>query len=256
MDTNTPPVSNACSAGARLGGLGLLLVLLLLAPSVHAQISPDRPGMGEGTSVVAPKRLQLESGYGFVASDAATSHDFGQLLVRYGVSSWLEARAGVGSYVVHDAPVENGYSGTTLGGKVGLWQGERVNASALSTWGLPTGTGVYAESDAWQAVALAFDASVAGPVAVAASLGHTFAYGGESPAQTSFTATWGVEVNEAIGIGLGYAGFYEEGPNQNYLEGAATYLVNDDVQLDVNWAYRMGGDASEVHLGLGVARRF
>lgn len=239
-----------------VGVAGVLLVLLWAAPA-HAQLSPDRPGMGEGTSVTAPQRLQVEGGYGVATSEAGgTSHDLGQLLVRYGVASWLEVRGGVGSYVAHEAPRPNGYSGTTLGGKAALWRGQYVQLSALSTWGVPTGTGAYEGGDVWQAVALAFDAAVAGPISLSSSLGHTVSYGEGASGETMFTVTGGMGIGEAIGFGLGYAGFYSAGPGRNYVEAMITYLSGPNVQLDVSGAYQVDGYEDELQLGVGVAKRF
>lgn len=212
--------------------------------------------MGEGTPVMAPQRLQVEGGYGLVTSDAGvSSHDVGQLLVRYGVASWLELRGGVGSYVLREAPRQNGYSGTTLGGKVAVWRGQGARLSALSTWGLPTGTGAYEGDGAWQAVALAFDGAITGPVSLSSSLGHTVSYDGHL-GETMLTVTGGLDLSDAVSLGLGYAGFYSEGPGRNYLEAMVTYLASPDVQLDVNWAYQIDGYGDELQLGVGVARRF
>ena len=254
-DVPTDPSWGSLSRRIISGVLFALLAVALTAPA-DAQISPDRPGFGDGSTAMTAGRLQVESGYGYGTSGGAASHSVGQVLLRYGLTDWLEARGGVGSYVVNETPVQDGYSGTTLGAKAALLEGGPLSAGLIATTGLPTGTGAYDGGQAWQDLTLALSAPVAGPVAFASNVGHQFAYSGDSGGETTLTTTLLFSASETVGIGFGYAGFYASGLNRNYLEGGATLRTAPDTQLDVNWAYQVDDYANQVLLGLGISHRF
>jgi len=253
--------STVASLPAGWPRIALLAPLLLLfgtvpGPEAQAQISPDRPGFGDGSSSVAVGRVQAETGYGFGSRADRTNHSVGQLLLRYGLTDWLEARGGVGSYVLNDAPLEDGYSGTTLGAKAALLEGGSLSAGLIATTGLPTGTGAYDGGQAWQDLTLALGAPVAGPVTFASNVGHQFTYGEGLEGETTLTTTLLLSATERVGVGLGYAGFYTPTLNRNYLEGGFTYRTTRNTQLDVNWAYQVDGYADEILLGAGISHRF
>jgi hypothetical protein len=243
-----------------LAGTALLtsfaLLLVAWTPTAEAQISPDRPGFGDGSTAMSAGRLQVESGYGFGTSGDVSSHSVGQLLLRYGLTGRIEARGGVGSYVLNDTPLENGYNGTTLGAKAALLQGGPLTASLLATTGLPTGTGTYESDRVWQDLTLAWGAPVAGPLAFASNVGHQFTYADGLSGETTLTTTLLLSASDRVGIGFGYAGFFTEALNRNYLEGGLTYRTAPDTQLDVNWAYQIDGYADELLLGFGISHRF
>lgn len=201
-------------------------------------------------------RLQLETGYGFGSQGGQTTHNVGQLLLRYGLTGWLEARGGLGSYVINETPLGNGYSGTTLGVKAGLLQEGPVSMGLLATTGLPTGSGLYESDDVWQDVTLALGIPVTGPLSFASNVGHQFIYGQGLRGETTLTTTLLMSATSRIGIGFGYAGFYTETQNRNYLEGGFTFRTARNTQLDVNWAYQIDGFSDQLLLGLGLAHRF
>jgi hypothetical protein len=244
--TRTVPLTFSIAVG---------LFLFSFAPLAHAQISPDRPGFGDGSTSMNAARFQVESGYGLGLQSGTASHSLGQLLLRYGLTDWLEARAGLGSYVLNGAPQTSGYNGTTLGAKASLLRDGPVSVGLQATTGLPTGTGPFSATRVWQRATLAASTPVAGPLAFATNVAHTFTYGQSLSGETKLTTTLLLSASETVGIGLGYAGFYTPGANRNYLEGGATYRAAPNTQLDVNWAYQLDG-TNEVLLGLGVAQRF
>jgi hypothetical protein len=65
-------------------------------------------------------------------------------------------------------------------------------------------------------------------------------------------------INDRVGSFLEYFGFYRNGgvgPAHN-LNGGLTYLLTDNLQLDVNGGFGMNGRADDYFLGTGVAFRF
>lgn len=241
------------------------VLVLLLGASVplasSAQISADRPGFGDGTTTVAPGTFQAGLGYAF-NGNGINNHELGQLLLRYGVSDRIEVRGGVGSYVVVESPFDNGYSGTSVGTKVRLAQTDVWTLSGVGSVSLPTGTGVFDTRDdrARQEVKLAFDGALGETITLSVNGGASFFYSAgvqnERAVEWLFIPTLSFGVTESTGAYVGYAGFYNEFVNRNWVEGGITFLPNSDTQLDVNTGLRLDEASDGFFLGLGVARRF
>lgn len=245
------PLSRLASAALAL----LLAATLNLAPSASAQISADRPGFGDGTATVAPGTFQAGLGYA-VNGNGVTSHELGQLFLRYGVTDALELRGGVGSYEVTDG--ENGYNGTGVGAKLRLFQNETSALSGVATLGLPTGTGALDTVDdrARQTVKLAYDGALGDGLTLSVNGGASFFYTDDSAVEWLLIPTLSFGLTETTGAYVGYAGFYDDGLNANWVEGGVTLLATPDTQLDVNTGLRVDDNGDDFFLGLGVARRF
>ncbi len=246
------------------GSLTVLLTLLLSAglPSASsAQISADRPGFGDGTTTVAPGTFQAGLGYAF-NGNGSNSHELGQLFLRYGLSNRIEVRGGVGSYVVLESPRDNGYGGTSVGTKVRLTQTDLWALSGVASLGLPTGTGPFDTADdrARQEVKLAFDGALGKTITVSVNGGAGFFYSSgvqnDRAVEWLFIPTLSFGVTETTGAYVGYAGFYTDATNSNWVEGGVTFLPNSDTQFDVNTGLRLDEVSDAFFLGLGVARRF
>lgn len=240
--------------------LALLLSAALPAPS-SAQIAADRPGFGDGTTTVAPRTFQAGIGYAF-NGNGLNSHELGQLFLRYGISDRIEVRGGVGSYVVVESPFDNGYDGTSLGTKVRLAQTDLWALSGVASLGLPTESGFFDTRDdrARQNVKLAFDGALGEDITLSVNGGTSFFYSAgvqdDRAVEWLFIPTLSFSVTETTGAYVGYAGFYDDGPNANWVEGGLTYLYDADTQLDVNTGLRVDDNGDDFFLGLGVARRF
>lgn len=247
------PLSRLASAALAL----LLAATLSLAPSASAQISADRPGFGDGTATVAPGTFQAGLGYA-VNGNGVTSHELGQVFLRYGLTDALELRGGVGSYVAIESPFDNGYNGTGVGAKLRLFQNETSALSGVATLGLPTGTGAFDTVDdrARQTVKLAYDGALGEGLTLSVNGGASFFYTDDSAVEWLFIPTLSFGLTETTGAYVGYAGFYSDGLNANWVEGGLTLLANPDTQLDVNTGLRVDDNGDDVFVGLGVAHRF
>jgi hypothetical protein len=244
-----------------LARAALALVFGMTPLSSSAQISADRPSFGDGTATVRPGTFQAGLGYAF-NGNGLNSHDLGQLLLRYGVTDALEVRGGVNSYVVNESPVGNGYVGSGIGAKLNLLETETSALSGVATVSLPTGTGVYDTIDdrARQEVKLAFDGALGEGLTLSMNGGASFYYSAgvqdDRAVQWLFIPTLSVDVTDTVGAYVGYAGFYDEGSNENWVEGGLTFLSSLDTQFDVNTGLRVDENANDFFVGLGVAHRF
>jgi len=226
-----------------------------------AQISADRPGFGDGATTLDASTVQAGLGYAF-NGNGRNSHELGQLLLRYGLTGRVEVRGGVGSYVLNEAPLDDGYAGTSVGTKVRLLRRELWTLSGVATLGLPTGTGGFDSPDdrARQELKLAFDGALGDDITLSVNGGTRFFYAAgtqdDRAVEWLFIPTLSFSLTERTGAYVGYAGFYDDGPNANWVEGGVTYLYNTDTQLDINTGLRVDDNGDDFFLGIGVARRF
>jgi hypothetical protein len=242
-------------------GLSFALAILLSAgtPAVlHAQITSDRPGFADGAATVAPGTVQGELGYAFSEASGAAAHEFGQLLLRTGVTDRLELRGGLGSYIVNEG--ENGYDGASIGAKVTVLTTSTAALSAVTTTTIPVGTAPGADDRARQTVKLAFDAGLTDRLAVGVNSGASFYYSAgtreERAPEGLFLVALGGSLTSSVDAFVGYAGFYGKEDNRSWVEGGFTVLATPDTQLDVNGGVRVDGNVdSTFFLGLGIAQR-
>ena len=235
----------------------LLAMLVGLAPeATRAQFAPDRPGLGDGSSVVNPQTVQAEMGYALNDNDGFTQHELGQLLLRYGVNGFLELRGGINSYVFTDA--NDGYSGTSVGAKVRLWRSELAQLSGVATTDLPTGTGRFSARDdrARQELKLAFDGALGSGLTLSVNGGLRFFYTDNAQTEWLFIPTLSTSLSARTGFYVGYGGFYAENANANFVEAGLTYLTGPNTQVDVNTGFQVDEGSDAFFLGLGLAHRF
>ncbi|MFP4228075.1 MAG: transporter [Salinivenus sp.] len=233
--------------------------------ATHAQIAADRPGFGDGAAVVQPGTVQLGLGY---ALDRETGrapgesvHEFGQVLLRTGLTRTVEVRGGVGSFKATGDG--SGYEGASVGTKVRLLRTMSAMLSGVATTTLPVGTGEFAPNDrrARQEVKLAFDGMLGERLAFSANSGVSFAYDdgvrNDRDTEGLFIPTLAVGLSETTGAYVGYAGFYGKRDNRSWVEGGITFLPNPDTQFDVNTGLRVDGNVGTgFFVGLGLATRF
>lgn len=255
---NLTPRSTALFAAVLRAATGLLLAALVtfIAPdAAHGQLTPDRPGFSDGSSVVSPRTFQAEMGYA-LSANGGTAHELGQLLLRYGLNDAVELRGNINSLVFEDG--SDGYSGTGVGAKVRLWRSTLAQLSAVATTSLPTGTGSFDTADdrARQTLRLAFDGALGSGLSMTVNGGISFYYTDDAGTQWLFIPTLNTSLNAQTGLYVGYAGFYAESFDGHWVEGGLTYLVSPNTQLDVNGGLRLNEDANLVTLGLGLAHRF
>lgn len=239
----------------------LLLALLSVPAPTHAQLAADRPGFGDGALTVERGGFQTELGYAF-RGNGLNQHMLGQLLLRFGVTNAVEVRGGVGSYVVNASPVDNGYNGTAVGAKVSLFRNSVSALSGIATVGLPTGSGLYDTPDdrARQEVKLAFAGALGEGLLLSINAGSQFFYAGglqdDRAVEWLFIPSLTVSVSESVEAYVGYAGFYTDASNQNWVESGLTFFRRANTQFDVNSGLQVGSSGDAFFLGVGLVHRF
>jgi len=268
-----PPPPAPASASARV--LAVLLPVLLVTGalrSLAAQVGPlereerdpaetiasDRPGIGDGSWVLAPGVFQIEAGAARSEAGPSTLYRLGELLLRYGVGG-VELRAGLNSFTfLRNGVDDEGLEDLALGLKTRLGTSSdgvmRVSALVEST--LPTGSDAFTADEALLSVGLLADWTFEGGAGLSVNGGYT------SPFETLADETWSVSVTpsysfasvEGLGIYGGWAGTFPPGESVHVLEAGLTWLSGPDTQLDLNGGW--DPESGDFFAGVGIARRW
>lgn len=257
----------------RLSLVPVAVALALAAPAgSRAQgaadpLQTDRPDFTEGVATVTPGRFQLEGGYTFTRAGPDREHTIGELLVRLGVAPRLEARIGVNSYAVVDAPggVVEGLEDVSVGAKVRLVQpgsgapGGAPELSALASLTLPTGAEGIGADEAQPAVLLAASWALSERLALGTNLGYeNVAESGERVDQGFGSAALGVGLTGSLGAFLEWFAVFPEGAERealHFLDAGLTLGVGPDAQLDARAGVGLDAAGPSHFAGVGVAWR-
>ncbi len=251
----------------KLRAYGLIAAFLCSVASVQAQTPPltsDRPGIGIGAAVVLPETFQVEGGFAYDRAPLVNSYSFGQLLLRYGLNSRVELRAGLQSYRIEDHPrnVERkGFQDPTAGFKLALYESTGLlipSVVALFEVRLPLGDRVFQAASVQPTTTLALDWPLRPGFSFSAN-GTFTSYWVDSQRfdEGLMTATLNVTLSETLPSGayFGYAQLFVPGQNQHYLEGGLTLLLTPDIQFDVNGGVGLH-ERETYFIGAGLVRRF
>lgn len=247
----------------------LLLGLAFEPAPARAQTAPlvaDRPGFGDGASVVAPGTFQLECGYAFERDDGRTGHALGQLLGRVGINRWLEARPALNSFVVREGRRGDvsGLEDASLGLKARLVPGDgqplgRPQLAFVADASLPTGEDGIGSTEARFTAKLAADWALSSAASLTLNAGYgSFTADDVESGQALLIGTLNGTLADAdnLGVYAGYAGFFGRSDNQNYVEGGVTYLLNANTQIDANGGALVDDRTRRYFIGAGLAYRF
>lgn len=224
-----------------LSSLFIMLMLAAVYTPLMAQnnISPDRPGIGDGSYIVQPRVTYVETGVEYFAVDDLDQFSFGQIVFRHGLLPGIELRTLLNSFVVQSFPSTTftGVPDPGVGLKFKVYDkpGTGVRLSGLTTLSIPVGS-TDLTTDEWiPSAALLADYSLTDYATLSGNIGYTFE-AGPFPEVWKVTITPGYALPGDANIGIygGYAGFYSEGVNEHYIETGLTKHVKSFLQLDVN----------------------
>lgn len=226
----------------------------------------DRPDFTESAVTVTPGRWQLELGYTFARSGDEKRHSFGELLIRVGALSWLEARLGLNSFALVDLPEEDrdGLENLSLGAKARLFtpapDGSGLAPETALLFGMvfPTGSPEIGDDGTQPAAALALGWSLSEWLSLGSNVGWRYATGEERFHQFLASVSAGFAIDARVGGFAEYYGLYPGsagGSGTHFLDTGLTLLVGPNVQLD----WRIGIGLVEPHpnwfTGLGIGFR-
>lgn len=234
--------------------VALSLVWALAVPSSSAaqSITPDRPGIGSGATVLAPGLIHLETGASVAGGNGMRAYSIGELVVRIGAPG-MELEIFGNSFV--SSLGDRGVEDFGVGLKVPLLTdvGDRMNVSMQGVVTAPTGSDSFSTNEWVGGLNLLSDIALGGSAGLSVNAGYAKAGGGLGET-ISLVVTPGVSLTDVVGFYAGWAGFFADAGDVNYGEAGFTFLASDDLQLDVNGGWAL--DADDWFFGAGAAIRW
>lgn len=248
----------------------LLAVLAVTASPLAAQeqIVTDRPDFTESAVSVDPGRVQLETGLTHTEAGDVEATSFGEVLVRIGWTEALELRLGVNSYVDVDGAGggDSGFEDSTVGIKLELKRPAQDAAKAvpeialLLDTTLPTGNAGSSQSGLQPGLIFALGWTLSETLSLGVNFGGSYASAeGERFFEGSGSVALGIALSETWGAYVEYYGFVPEssgGDSTHFANTGLTYLLSDDLQLDLRVGGGLSGDDSDLFVGFGVGYRW
>jgi len=251
--------------------LGLFLASFCHAGADVPELITDRPDQTESSETVAPGYVQFEIGWTHSEDDEdmdVTSDAFPETLVRLGVARHLELRFGFDGYIWEDADSagrEEGFGDLQLGLKWKLWEESRwkPQTAILADTSVPSGEDPLSSERFDPSIRLACSHTLAETL----SLGYNLAglWTSEEDAASDRDTTASVAYSVVLGIALSeQAGAFvelfgqtptAEGKPANSLDAGITYLVADNLQLDVLAGVALSETADDWFIGTGLVWR-
>lgn len=247
-------------------------------------IETDRPDFTEASSTVPQGMVQLEMGYTFIYDDdevggvRANTHSGPETLLRVGLTELVELRL-FWNYL-WETTVEGGATTTndgaedfTVGTKVFLLEQEQAipEASVIFELSTPTGADAFSNRHVEFGLNLLYGWDLPEDFSLGASTGYstgtdvTAAVVAGAPEIEDRHSVFhqsvalGVPLAERLGgyveyFGLYYHGLAGSGP-EHYIDGGFTYLLTNDLQLDIRAGHGLSDDADDFFGGAGLSVR-
>ena len=251
------------SSNLKLSPLTLVLLCLNL-PIATAQplgsINTERPSFSSSPLALGKGLWQIESGYLYTSDNNSISQDestLPNLLLRFGFHEKLELQLSATGYTSQriDGVKTTGTQDTSLGVK---WQMNNTNSSVpLALFGslsLPTGSTEFSSDETTPSLGLFWNHS--------STLGW-FGAAILSYPDDSFTFDNAVglsfSLQENTGAYVEYLASYSDAASDDIahsLNTGVTWLLSDNLQLDINGSVGLNDTASDYAAGVGLSYRF
>ncbi|MBT8477617.1 MAG: transporter [Gemmatimonadetes bacterium] len=204
----------------------------------------DRPDFTESASTVAPGRFQFELGYTFSKAGDEERSDFGELLVRIGILSWLEGRLGLNSISLVRSPQvdQEGFQDLAIAFKAVLFRKPGGGSAAvpqvalLFGTDLPTGDSNFGANAVQPGAKLALDFSLTDRLNLGSNLGWAYLASGEERFHQGVgSVVLGYAISEPVTVYFEWYGLFPEnrgGGADHYLNGGLTWGLTANLQLD------------------------
>jgi len=242
--------------------LAIVLVQLGSATTLLAQdigpINTERPSFSSSPLALPRGYWQIEAGYDYartLGSNSAKEHTLPNTLLRHGFYPRFELQLNWSGYTwsKSSGSETNGVKDASLGVK---WQlsedGTRFEAAFFAGLSLPVGDSKLSSDDYDPELAIFWTYSGGLDWFGTAKLT-------ESGKQYKLQNAVGINFSLAGSTGafLEYEGSYPEGQGPTHeLNYGVTWLLSEDLQLDVNGSLGLNSRASDYGLGAGIAYRF
>ena len=237
-------------------------LVVLASAAAAADLVGDRPDFTESALAVAPGSLQLEAGGTLTTSDAVDAREVGEVLLRYGLRDGTELRVVLPSFVDLDAPDAPDRSGATngaLGLKHEVQQGDgaRPQVAVVGHVALPVGAEDVGAGDTAVDLVLAAEWALHPRVGFGLNVGGEVVFAADTESRQWFSGAFGIGVTDRLGLFVEGFSFTDElEAFTSYLDTGLTYLLHDDLQIDVRVGQGLDDVDDETFYGAGLVARF
>lgn len=223
-------------------------------------IITDRPDQAESPYTVGSGRFQIESGLLYERARGGDEFFATPTLLRFGTGPNTELR--LESDFITAAQGVTGLSDTSLGAKVNLVDEEWGAIALLGRVNLPSGTGPLAGNAVVPELALLTTFPLNDSMAIAVSLQGGVPEdeaGGGRYLQGFFATSLGFALTDELGMFVECFGSGPDGTNGPFelaMDGGFTYLLNEDLQIDLAVLKGMSGSGLDWGMTVGVSARY
>jgi len=255
--------------------LSFVLISVGSAAAEVPDLVTDRPDQTESSETVPPGYVQFEFGWTHAEDDEGadvTSDSFPETLIRVGVVENLEFRFGFSGYIWEDmdppggpSDSEHGAGDLEIGLKWRLWNemGLRPQTALLAGTSVPTGEAPFSSERFDPSIRLACSHTLTETLGLGYNLAGNWtteedARGDrDTKASLAYTIVLGIALSEQLGTFIEFFGEVptDEGNPANSLDGGFTYLIADNLQVDVLGGVGISEDAEDWFLGAGLVWR-
>lgn len=225
----------------------------------------DRPSFSAAAALVPVRSLQLEAGGKRTSGSSERKLEWGQVLLRYGMSSRVELRLGLNSYSVIDSASgeSDGIEDTLLAAKLGLRgaaDGALPAVSLLPALSIPSGHSDVSNDATLPSLTLLLDWSLGGPFSLTSNLGWgRVRFAKEDYSRLSASALLGVELTGRLsGFAEAYV-FNREVPagrSTSYVDAGLVYEIGRTFTLDASIGAGVDGTDTDYFFGVGLGKRW
>jgi len=244
-------------------------------PDLSEPLVTDRPDFTEASSTVGRGVVQLEAGYTYTFNDdpgeVLASHSYPETLLRVGIlAQWLEfridwnyaeQRAGVGFGAVR----ARGSEDLTVGFKIGLTPQEGIlpEMALIPQLSIATGEDGFTAGEELPGILWIYGWEVNDFIVTAGQTTLNRAVDevtGEAFGEFSQSWTIGYSLTDRLGAYTEWFGIVPDGADTerttHFFNGGFTFLVTNDLQLDIRGGVGLNEAADDYFLGTGFAKRF
>ncbi len=244
-------------------------------PKLDEPLVTDRPDFTEASSCVGRGVFQLESGYTFTedrnATGSSRSHSFPESTFRIGMfADWFELRI-VWNYEVAtqtqfgvSRATQSGADDLVLGAKWGLTgqAGFLPEMAVITRSTVPTGAGAFSSNEMLPGIAWCNGWKVNDWLETGTLTSMDRALDddtGDPYLQLAQSWTFNYRLAEPLHAYTEWFVIAASGADtnhtQHYMDGGFTYLVNNDVQLDIRGGVGLNEAANDYFVGSGISFR-
>jgi hypothetical protein len=236
-------------------------------PNLDEPLVTDRPDFTESGTPVGLGATQLEYGYTYSDTAAGAAHSFGEPLVRYGIlAEWLELRLGlapVSQRAAAGAARHSSAEDLYFGFKLGLTpqDGRLPEMALIPQMNIPTGSDPFSSGRLEPGVNWIYGWEINDFITTGGSTQWNRRIdSGQSYLETAQSWTVAYSLTERVGAYTEWYGLFPSGATtehvQHYFNGGFTYLISNDIQIDIRAGVGLNDSADDFFMGVGMSFRF